>query len=100
MMKTQSQHRKQYGFFDLGIGLLLISIFGTTAVIVNETSQPDKAQIREQQDIPVALYCHQTGGSFLATLHKSHAVCCYMDKCIHIDSDRGISEILLRYKHG
>ena len=97
-MKTKPQHRKQYGFFDLGIGLLLISIFGTTAVIVNEASQPEKAQISEQQDIPVALYCHQTGGSFLTTLHTSQAVCCYTDKCIHIDSDRGVSEIILSYK--
>ena len=41
-MKTNSSHRKQSGFFDLGLSLGLMLVFGSTAAVI------DKDQ--EQQD--------------------------------------------------
>ncbi|WP_455375233.1 hypothetical protein [Kaarinaea lacus] len=41
-MKTNSIHRKQSGFFDLGLSLGLILVFGSTAAVIDKD--------HEQQD--------------------------------------------------
>ena len=41
-MKTNSIHRKQRGFFDLGLSLGLILVFGSTAAVIDKD--------HEQQD--------------------------------------------------
>ena len=42
-------------------------------------------------------HCRQTGGSFLLTAQPAHSICCYKNKCLHIDSKKGTSEIILRF---
>lgn len=37
-MKTHHRHHNQRGFFDLGLSLILLAVFGTTAVVVNSNS--------------------------------------------------------------
>jgi hypothetical protein len=98
-MNTYQLKSRQRGFFDLGLGLALLAIFGTTTSVIIGNRVPDADELTSiQQEIQVGAYCHQTGGRFLPTPHPSHTLCCYTEKCLHVDSDRGVSEIILSYK--
>ena len=43
-MKTHHIHHTQRGFFDLGLSLILLAVFGTTAVVVNSNSENEPNQ--------------------------------------------------------
>ena len=43
-MKPQQRHHTQRGFFDLGLSLILLGVFGTTAVVVNSNSETEPQQ--------------------------------------------------------
>ena len=98
-MKIYKQYRKQSGFFDFGIGLALLAIFGTTAIVIDDNRTTDNQnQTSFHKDVSESKYCLRTGGSYLLTLSPRHAICCYKTKCLHIDSQRGVSEIILGYQ--
>ena len=50
-MLNNSSHRKQRGFFDFGIGLGLLALFGGTAVVVNQDNS-DQREIVQQGQVP------------------------------------------------
>lgn len=51
-MLHKISHRKQRGFFDFGIGLGLLALFGGTAVMVNQ-DHSDQHIIVEEHGKPV-----------------------------------------------
>ena len=51
-MNTVKTHYSQKGFFDLGMGLALLAIFGATAYILapdSESKESEQSEIPEQQ---------------------------------------------------
>jgi len=43
-MKPNHRYQTQRGFFDLGLSLILLAVFGTTAVVVNSNSENEPQQ--------------------------------------------------------
>jgi hypothetical protein len=43
-MKPYHRTHTQRGFFDLGIGLVLLAVFGATAVVVNSEGEKEPQQ--------------------------------------------------------
>ena len=52
-MKTTQSYRKQRGFFDLGLSLGLMLVFGGTAAVVDKDAESTVAKQDEQQQIVV-----------------------------------------------
>lgn len=53
VMQTFTSKSKQHGFFDLGIGLGLLLVFGGTAAVVtpDETQTPAVAEVEQQETV-------------------------------------------------
>ena len=50
-LKLLKLHRKQYGFFDFGLGLALLTLFGVTANVVTPNPTRELAQDNPQQTV-------------------------------------------------
>ena len=52
-MKTYHSHQKQNGFFDLGLSLVLLAVFGTTAAVVhsNDTGEPQQEVVSYSETV-------------------------------------------------
>ena len=55
------------------------------------------AQLSLDENAYVMNHCRQTGGRFLLTAQPAHSICCYTSKCLHVDSNKGVSEVILRF---
>jgi len=77
------------------LGLILL-----VGMLINNTEQVElieqTSQHTEAMNQYVINYCRQTGGSITVTPHPEHYICCYETKCLHLDLDKGRSEVIYR----